>query len=234
MKWMKPEDVRTPVTAEEAQAALDLIDIAMDRLEKLIPIRESRGETVEWLRALTEQWEVKRAEVAYAMERLDAGEMPLSVELARLRAQIDELTAKNNELQKSVREHKQQIYGLQEARVSVRPARERHIAEVERQNADLIAKNRRLAAALEDQRPAPVPSDDVKRALKKSTHDAFAFGAEALDELVAAGVELTPLAALFLDHCNNSLPRGFRIEWQAKDLTFKRAAADARAQRVAS
>jgi outer membrane murein-binding lipoprotein Lpp len=81
--------------------------------------------------------------------------------------------------------------------------------------------------------PVQAPPDEVKRALKRSAHDAFAFGAEALDELVAAGVDLTPLAALFLDHCNNSVPRGYRVEWRAKDGVFKRAAAESRAENQA-
>ena len=230
MKWMRPEDVRAPVTATEAEAALDMIDVTTDRLESVIARREQVEGPQANLRGLLLSWGQKRAEVAYALERLDAGEMPLSIELAKLRAQVDELASKNSDLQKQLRER---ALAVTVARKEVRPA---HVAVLEKQNADLVAKNRRLAEALQEQRPAPAPPapDEVKRALKKSGHDAYAFGAEVLDELVAQGVKLTPLAELFLDTCNNSVPRGYRLEWRGRDLPFKRAAADARAERLAS
>ena len=39
MKWMRPEDVRAPVTATEAEAALDMIDVTTvhDQVNKQIP-----------------------------------------------------------------------------------------------------------------------------------------------------------------------------------------------------
>lgn len=227
--WMKPHEVRTPVTAKEAEAALDMIDTALGHLESIVTRKEAESST-EWtgMRRLIEAWETKRAEVAYAAERLEAGEPALSIELAKLRAQVAALTAENELLKARAGSAKAQAEDVKNSR------RERlgENAHLKRQNADLIEKNARLAAALQEQRVATAPPpDEVKRTLKRSLHTAFAFGAEAMDELVAAGVTLTPLAAMFARDCNNGLPGGYRAEWRATDGSFKRAAADARAAR---
>lgn len=227
MKWMRPEDVRTPVTVTEGEAALDMIDTTTDRLEAVVARKELDEGPQPGLRGLLASWATKRAEVAYVLERIEAGEMPLSIEIAKLRAQVDELSSKNSDLQRQLRERATVGAGAR-GRASAG-----HVATLEKQIADLIVKNRGLAEALRTVNP-PAQPDEIKQALKKSAHDSLAFGAEALDELVAQGVRLTPLAALFLDTCNSSVPRGYRLEWRAKDLAFKRAAAEARAERLAS
>lgn len=233
-KWIKPEDVRTPVTVKEGEAALDLIDAAMDSLESTITHRE-QTEPQPGLRKLLRVWENKRAEVAYAIERIEAGETPASIEIAKLRAQVADLERQNADVRRE-RDSARALLRNAETSGPSAAGLVRQNADLMSQNAALVKKNAGLAEALRTVRPVPPlpPPDDVKRALKKSVHDAFAFGAEALDDLVAAGVTLTPLADLFLDHCNNSVPAGYRIEWRAKDGSFKRAAADARAQRIAS
>jgi chromosome segregation ATPase len=231
--WMQPEDVRIPVTIKEAEAALDMIDRTVDRLEGIIAEKELK-DGCEWtgMRRLMASWENKRATVAYAAERLDAGDDALSIELAQLRAKVEALTTENTALKQSERNAKQHVSDVKGSR------RERvaENAELKRQNADLVAKNERLSAALREthvarQQPAP---DDVKKALKKSHHDALAFTAEVLDELLASGVRLSPIARLCLDECNDSLPRGYRAAWRAKDYPHKRGAADACADRLAS
>jgi hypothetical protein len=229
-RWMRPEEVRTPVTVKEGDAALDVIDHAMGRLEETIARRNQRGEDSTGLKTLLASWESRRTEVAYTIERLEAGDSPASVEAEQLRAQIHDLARQNSDLLKHTREQRAQL----SAQAIARPPRQSQIADLERQIADLTAKNARLTEALRVAAPpVQAPPDEVKRALKRSAHDAFAFGAEALDELVAAGVDLTPMAALFLDHCNNSVPRGYRVEWRAKDGVFKRAAAESRSENQA-
>lgn len=230
--WMHPEDVRTPVTVAEGEAALDMIDTSADRLEAVIARKEQSDGAQPGLRALLSSWQAKRAEVAYALERLDAGELPLSIEVAALRARIDKLVAENQELKSAAGSARAYVDSVKSSR------RERlgENAELKRQHADLIAKNARLTAALREAHEARerVAPDEVKRALKKSHHDALAFTAEVLDEMVANGVVLSSLARLCLDECNDSLPRGYRITWRAKDYLRKRDAADARAESLAS
>jgi chromosome segregation ATPase len=227
-QWMRPEDVRTPVTVKEAEAALDMIDIALDRLEGIVAKKEAEGGT-EWtgMRRLIGTWENKRAEVAYALERLEAGDLPLSIELAQARAKIEALTAEVAELRSSLVSAR----ALTDNANNARRARVASTESMKKQIADLIAKNERLSAALQDThvpRP-PLPATDERvKMLKKSHHDVLAFGAEALDELIASGVNLTPLALLFFDECNDSLPRGYRITWRAMDYPHKRTAAFAR------
>jgi len=219
-KWIKPEDVRTPVTVKEGEAALDLIDAAMDSLEATITRRE-QTDPQPGLRYLLRIWETKRAEVAYAIERIEAGETPASIEIAKLRAQVADLERQNADVR---RERDSARALLRNAEMVERPPPTANMvkqnADLLRQNADLVAKNARLT--------------ESNRAPKRLAHEALAFGAEAMDELVAAGVTLTPLAGLFLSHCNNAVPAGYRVEWRATDGSFKRAAADARAQRIAS
>jgi hypothetical protein len=226
-RWVRPEEVRTPVTVKEGEAALDLIDHAMDRLEETIGRRAQRGEDSTGLKVLLASWGSRRAEVVYAVERLEAGEPPVSVDLARLRAQVEDLTRQNTDQLKRLKEQRAMIVSLTEKSAG-KPA---HVASLELQVAALTQRNAGLADALRTMKP-PVQPDEAKRALKKSVHDAFAFGAEALDDLVQAGVTLTPLAALFLEHCNSSVPRGYRAEWRVVQGTFKRDVAVSRAERA--
>jgi len=114
-----------------------------------------------------------------------------------------------------------------------------HVNSVVRQNADLIAKNKRLVEQIatmraamshpNDGNTARVASspDEAKARLKKSLHDAYAFAVEAIDEMAAAGATLSPLAKLFTALAAESMPAGYRATWRAKDLPFKREAANA-------
>lgn len=229
---MMPEDVRLPLTAGESDAALDMIDRIIERLETTIS-RTEYTQGVEWpsMRRLLANWEKKRAEVAYAAERLDAGEPPLSIELAVLRAKVDALTAENIEL-------KSRTGSAQAFVSSIKGSRRERLAENEslkKQNEDLVEKNRRLSEAMKALESKPKsPQDEERKDLRRSLHETMAFTAEVLDDASANGGSLTPIARLLLQKCIDSLPRGYRIKWRALNMEALRTAADVMAAEALS
>ena len=145
--------------------------------------------------------------------------------IASLRDNIERLTARAAFYEKQSRE-----YGVMSK--GVNPA---HVNNLQKMNADLVAKNKRLGAQIEEMKGnsakrADVPADDAKARMKKSMHDTYAFVLEALEEVASTGaaMPMPPLARLLMEQATDSMPAGYRAAWRAKDLVFKRDAAEAK------
>jgi cell division protein FtsB len=233
-RWY-PDDIRPPQSIDEADIALRLIDDMIASCSRRIDrYRVDGGETghVEGLRAA---WESKRIEIAYMSERLRAGETinadavtkaraaELAHENASLRQSVARLAQRAEFLEKQSRE-----YGVMSK--GVNPA---HVNSLQRQNEALVAKNARLVSQIEETKGVRAPTadaslDDAKARLKKSMHDTYAFALEALEEIAATGATLPPIARLLMEQAADSMPCGHRTVWRAKDLAFKREAAEAK------
>ena len=210
-RWY-PADVRLPKTEDEATAALALIDARVKGASGAREDLAAKGADVARLDALLAKWAIKRGEVAYVAERLRAGDDSEAAELACLRRRVEEL------------EHIIAQPVTPDGCVSIA-----HATSLNRQIVAVSEKNARLKEALRqlnEGAAAPATKDDSKAAIKRQAHDACAFSIEAIEEMVAAGAVLTPLARVCVDEHLSALPQGYRVTWRSRVLPFKRAAAD--------
>lgn len=101
-RWY-PENIRMPETIEEGEAALALIDQCAQGAERARArqIENGAAETRS-VDNLIGSWAKKRAEVAYVIERIRAGESRDSVELAKAREVIASL-------EKTIRERNAEV-----------------------------------------------------------------------------------------------------------------------------
>lgn len=206
--WMKPHEVRTPVTAKEAEAALDMIDTALGHLESIVTRKEAESST-EWtgMRRLIEAWETKRAEVAYAAERLEAGEPALSIDLAKLRAQVAALTAENELLKARAGSAKAQAEDVKNSR------RERlgENAHLTRQNADLLKKNAGLAEIVTNLQTSISKTKGDQRHISalRGYHKQCAAILECAADLQSRGVVPPAMFRLVCNGARAALPAGY-------------------------
>jgi hypothetical protein len=228
-----PRDVRNPQTAEEATAALVLIDSQIRACEARRSFYDKNDGDTERSDSLISRWKERRAEIVYIDEMFRAGHVidaatqarnaDASQVIASLRSNVERLTARAAFYENQSRDYGRMSKG-------VNPA---HVLRVEEMNADLVAKNKRLVAQIEEMKCSKANSadaavDDAPRRLKKSMHDTYAFALEALEEVAATGAVMPPLARLLMEQAADSMPAGHRTAWRAKDLVFKRDAAEAK------
>lgn len=190
-RWMRPEEVRTPVTVKEGEAALDLIDHHADHLEATIARRTQRGEDCTGLKTLLASWESRRAEVAYVVERLDAGEPAPSIELATARAKIAVLEEHIEKLRAKVH--------MDVHSPSTRTAElAAQVEDLKKQNADIAKKNAGLAEAITNLQAALAKAKSDSRYLSavRAYHKHCASVLEAFDDIERRGVALPPIARL--------------------------------------
>lgn len=212
-RWLRPEEVRTPVTVQEGEAALDVIDHHADHLEATITRRAARGEDCSGLTSLLKSWESRRAEVTYAIERLEAGEPAPSVELATARAKITVLEGHIERL-------RAQITVLEGHSPSTRVAElAQQVEALKKQNADLAKKNAGLAEAITNLQAAlaKAKSDSRHLAVVRGHHKHCASVLEAFDDLEGRGVVLPPMARLVRSSAQTALPVGYLATTWATD-----------------
>ncbi len=203
-RWMRPEEVRIPLTVAEADAALDMMDETLARLEGIIAQREAKGgHRDEAMRALMGAWAAKRAQVAYYAARIEAGESPASAEADAARERAEAAEAELGTLRAELR--------------AARAAPPRN-ADLERQVADLVAKNARLARELEEAK-ARRSADTERARYRRGLQDMLALAAVTIEELLAAGAPVSPLAAFVVHKAKRGLPPGFVREWRAMHLS---------------
>lgn len=70
---LRPEDVRLPLSQDEADVALDLCDANLSSLENTIGYFKASGFDDQGLRSKLLKWEQRRAEIMYTVTRMDAG-----------------------------------------------------------------------------------------------------------------------------------------------------------------
>ena len=228
-----PRDVRNPQTAEEATAALVLINSQIRATGRRRSFYDKTDGDTERSDNLISRWKERRAEIVYIDEMFRAGHVIDAATQARnadaaqviasLRDNIERLTARAAFYENQSRDYGRMSKG-------VNPA---HVLRVEEMNANLVAKNKRLVAQIEEMKGnsakrADVPADDAKARMKKSMHDTYAFVLEALEEVAVTGAVMPPLARLLMEQAADSMPAGYRTAWRAKDLVFKRDAAEAK------
>lgn len=233
-RWY-PDDIRPPQSIDEADIALRFIDDMIDSCTRRVERYRAGGAETARTEGIRSAWESKRVEIAYMGERLRAGETINADAVTKARAA--ELAHENASLRQSVArlanraeflERQSREYGVMNK--GVNPA---HVNSLQKQVEDLVAKNARLVGQIEEMKGAratvvEAPSDDAKARLKKSLHDTYAFTLEALEEIAATGATLPPLARLLMEQAADSMPGGHRTVWRAKDLAFKRDAAEAK------
>lgn len=233
-RWY-PDDIRPPQSIDEADIALRFIDDMIDSCTRRVERYRAGGAETARTEGIRSAWESKRVEIAYMGERLRAGETINADAVTKARAA--ELAHENASLRQSVArlanraeflENQSRDYGRMSK--GVNPA---HVLRIEEMNADLVAKNKRLGAQIEEMKSskangADAPADDAKARMKKSLHDTYAFALEALEEIAATGTAMPPLARLLMEQADDSMPAGHRTVWRAKDLAFKRDAAEAK------
>ena len=154
-RWY-PENIRMPETIEEGEAALVLID------ECSLGAQRARARKIENGAAETRSvdnliatWAKKRAEVAYVIERIRAGESRDSVELAKAREVIASL-------EKALRERN--------AEASSAPGNK--LAEhLSRQIRSLELKNARLKVQLAEKRVAGDAAAEVEENESNTTEE---------------------------------------------------------------
>ena len=233
-RWY-PGDVRPPQSIDEADIALRFIDDMIALCTRRVERYRAGGSDTERTEGLRGAWVSKRVEIAYMRERLLAGET-INAD-ATTKARLAELTHENAALRQSAAhlaqraefyEKQSREYGVMAK--GVNPA---HVNSLQRQVADLVAKNARLAGQIEEMNRArgivaKVAPDEAKARLKKSMHDVCAFALEALEEIAATGAPMPPLARLLMDQAADSMPGGHRTVWRATALASKRDAAEAR------
>lgn len=222
-----------PQTAEEATAALVLVDSQIRACEERRSFFSKNDGDTERSDSLISRWRERRAEVVYIEEMLRAGHaidaasqarnMDATQQIASLRAEVERLTAKADFYENQSRE-----YGMMSK--GVNPA---YVNRLQKTNAELLAKTKRLGVQIEEMKNNKaksdgVPTDDAKARVRKSMHDTYAFALEVLEEVEATGATMPPLARLLMEQAVESMPAGYRTAWRAKDLTFKRDAAEAK------
>lgn len=203
-RWLRPEEVRTPVTVQEGEAALDVIDHHADHLEATIARRTAKGEECTGLTSLLKSWESRRAEVTYAIERLEAGEPAPSVELATARAKIAVLEGHVERLRAQIH--------VDVHSPSTRVADlAQQVEALKKQNADIIKKNAGLAEAITNLQAAlaKAKSDSRYAAAVRGQHKQCAAVLEALDDLEGRGVVLPPMARLVRNTARTALPADY-------------------------
>lgn len=112
---VQTEDIRTPVTVEEAESALDLADSVLCAIESDLEnrIRENfpgESEFQEWRgRTLSaeKRWKVKYRQLKYELSRLKAGTPPKDEQLEALRGQLKERDQEIVRLRKQVADLKE-------------------------------------------------------------------------------------------------------------------------------
>lgn len=218
--WLRPEDIRRPVTAQEAINAIEIAERSIERLRAIIERKaaEPDGEkSIVGLKALVLAWTGKRAELAYFIERMAAGE---SVEQAELGLLKEEMAKKDEEIQR-LKEEKVKLERRTIRADGGADDLRRENRELKERNARLVEKNERLSQALTEAPPNP---ERVSR-MRKSHHDLAAFVAETLDEMAAEGVALSVMAQYLLKEVNQSLPINYRKNWRMVELPLKQALA---------
>ena len=232
-----PRDVRNPHTAEEAANALVLIDSQIRACEDRRSFYDKNYGHTERIDNLISQWKERRAAVVYIDEMFRAGyaidaatqarNADASQVIANLQYKVEQITARATFYENQSRNYGRMSKG-------VNPA---HVNRVEEMNAALVAKNKRLGAMIEEMKgdkakSAEGTANDAKARRNKSLHDTYAFALEALEEVATSGVAMPPLSRLFMEQAVASMPAGYREAWRAKDLAFKRDAAEALVARV--
>lgn len=128
--------IRVPVTLGEARAALALADAKLAALEATA---EASGPRSGRVRQAAVRWREKRAEAAYWVARLEAGDTldptgeieAMRAEVARLEAEVRIADAKRAEAERKTR-----------------PVRPEHVENIELQLAGLVRNNRALREEL--------------------------------------------------------------------------------------
>lgn len=129
--------IRVPVTLDEARAALALADAKLAALEATA---EASGPRSGRVRQALAHWREKRAEAAYWLARVEAGDTldptgeieSLRAEVARMEAEVRIADAKRAEAERKTR-----------------PVRPEHVENIERQLAGLVRNNRALREELD-------------------------------------------------------------------------------------
>jgi hypothetical protein len=211
--WLRPEDIRRPITAQEAINAIEIAERSIERLRAIIERKEAEpnGEkTVVGLKALVLSWTGKRAEMTYFIERMAAGDSAEEAELAKKDEEIRRLKEENHKLQ-------QRTISADGAADDLR----RENKELKERNGKLVAKNEKLSQEL----TAAPPSPERVARMRKSHRDLAAFVAETLEGMAAEGVALNTMAQYLLKEANQSLPINYRKNWRLTDLPLKQALA---------
>lgn len=196
MAWTMPEEVRTPRTVREGEAALDLIDASMASLETHIASKTRAGLAVDNLKRLYSSWDIRRTEIVYAITKLEAG------------APATDST------------HPQRVKELE---AEVQQAREK-ISLLDRENASLLKQNRQLVQRYNEIQNMMV-SEGTRAKLNLRTQKCYAFAMEAIQELIDRR-EVTPLVRLFLEEAEKSTPEAVLQDWRENVASHKRCKAE--------
>lgn len=202
---VRPKDIRTPVTVEEALAAVSLAESMVERIHDQLEDRANADE--DWrerAHGMLEAWSLRLEGLRYWLARLQAGEMPLSIELAQLRAANDLLRERVAAAERAVRVNTPEEISLKQ-----------RCAELQRKNDELVTHLKRAQTALETRNaerrgatPPAVPVEDSRKMYTRKLWEISLYGEAAL-------IHGGETAASFLRTSATSVPLKFRVAWNA-------------------
>lgn len=222
-------ELRNPPTLDEANAAIDYAETRLeeigDRIEAGPPA--SVSDPAKWIadqEAMQRRWAAKLSELEYLRERLRSDANPVSALYEAACAKIVEM---ERELAAAKRAPARASHSPSESQSKRAERAERNAENLRAAVANRDERIAHLTQLLQQAQNSAAPSDETKKSLRKSVHDTFAFGLEAIEEVVTHNGELTPLARLFIRNAETGMPRGHREAWRAHDYGFAARAAEA-------
>ena len=206
---IRPKDVRNPVTVEEALAAVTIAESKIDAIQDQI---EERGDTApaDWCdraNGMLQAWSQRLEDLRYWLARLQAGETPLSIELARLRAEVETLRARANTAEQHARIDTSEEISLKTRCAELQRKNNVLVTQLQQAQAALAAKNAERRAATS---PA-VPVEDSRKMYTRKLWEISLYGESAL-------IHGGEVAASFLRSSAVSVPPKFRTAWNADRL----------------
>lgn len=205
---VRPKDIRTPVTVEEALAAVSLAESMIERIHDQLEDRANADE--DWrerAHGMLEAWSHRLEGLRYWLARLQAGEMPLSIALAQLRAENDLLRERVAGAERAVRVNTPEEISLKQRCAELQRKNNVLVTQLQQAQAALAAKNAERRAATSP----VVPVEDSRKMYTRKLWEISLYGESAL-------IHGGEVAASFLRSSAVSVPPKFRTAWNADRL----------------
>lgn len=251
--WDRWQDVRMPVTIDEANAAILLVCMKRDVLESaasLDPERESE------LQFAADRWAELLVKLEWAREVLRSGESVDARKYRELKERHDALIRLATECPDTRTLIDTLLLRIQRANQRLDEWRtDRNIAsagyeDMKRRHAERVAS---LTATLAEKQatldeqgatihalrnevarfralPAPLP-EEMRASYVRSLHRNAAGAVFVIDELRASGGTCSPVGAYLADNLHKGLPAGFYDAWIADEMPNVKAAMERKAAR---
>lgn len=247
--WDRWQDVRTPETVDEAEAAVALVDAKIASLSTAATLHPDRAAEFKYA---ADRWQSKRASLVWALARLRAGADPLREKYDALLDRYNALVVLALEcpdgqaliglLQRKISQQREEMealrfeFGALEMAVETRREEIRALTEanqaIKERNQMLIDAQGHgaIALATENERlrkqnaalqvKASAPPGYGKHKVAAAQHRAYCEALLVLDEVVTDPSTLSPRAAFLLASIRRALPEGAREQFEESQMPY--------------